>query len=435
MRAAELVVVAALVAACKEKPSAPVDAGKGSDPIESALAPIASFAAKVDAGTFASASSAASSDAAIEDASADGAKVVRAEDDGGASPNACKVVALAPVTAFNGPAALRLVVRGESEIAELVFNESGQPRVVAPLLTALDGGAPASDALPPKSTLPACAIAGDAVYCADAYGAIRRGERIVARARSGTDLAAATIGTHVLMGYIAERVTSEGLFREAFVTMDDGAPVRLSENGSGATFVDLATRGDGAVALIIDARVAMTPAHARLLSIKNGKLEIGDDAVIFVGGSAERHNAGTIGVSKNGDPFALVPVADDAATFGMAAIRIDDPPKIDSPVVWSHYPNGLDPAPVAATRGKNAITVARVRPKAADPKSPRVLEIGTLEPTGTFRSRCIADEAAFVKDVDVAEGRDGQLWVFHRDPRGARLARIDLERHATAAEK
>jgi hypothetical protein len=233
------------------------------------------------------------------------------------------------------------------------------------------------------------------------------------------------LGPHVLLAYIGERVTTEGLVREAYVTMDDGPASRLSDEGSGATFVDLAPRGDGVVAMLIDARVALTPTHARILSLKSGKLDVGPDAVLFVGGSAERHNAGTLTTSKEGAAFALIAVSNDAMSFGMAAIKIDDPPKIDAPAVWSMYPNGLDPAPIAATRGLRAMHVARVRPKAADPKAPRLLEYGDLDAAGVFRAPCMVAEASFVKDVELAVDKDDSAWIFFRDPRGSRVIRLE----------
>src|SRR5262249_42940331 len=157
------------------------------------------------------------------------------------------------------------------------------------------------------------------------------------------------------------------------------------EDGSGATYVDLAPRGDGLIALTIDARVAMTPAHARPLTLDQGKLAIGKDAVIFVGGSAERHNAGTLVTANDGTAFSLIPVSEGAPRFGLAPLRIDDPPADDSSVVWSFYPNGLDPAAVAATRGESAMHVARVRPRSSETEATHVLEIGVLEPNGAFR--------------------------------------------------
>ena len=278
--------------------------------------------------------------------------------------------------------------------------------------------------------MPSCAAAGDVLFCPDATGTVHawRGEKhaIVAHARAWTDVAAAAIGEHVALAYLAERVTSEGLVREAWAVLDEGAPVRVSEEGSGATFVELAARGRGLLAMTIDARVAMTPAHARPIAIADGALKLGADAVVFVGGSAEPHNAGALATSQDGSAFELVAVADGAESFGMAAIRVEDPPREDEPVVWSLYPNGLDPAPIAATHGGTRLIVARARPRSHEPASTRVLELGELSREGAFTAGCIIDEAPFIKDVEVELDRRGALWVFYRDPRGSVLERRGL---------
>jgi hypothetical protein len=340
---------------------------------------------------------------------------------------------------FIAPVVLRIVDDGAAPAAELVFNELGIPQVVSipssPPPDAAD--LPASTMGRTRSTLPSCAVAGSVVFCPDASGDVHawRGDQgsVVAHARAGTDIAAVAVGSRAVLAYLAERTTSEGVVREAWLVVDGGQPVRISEDGSGATFVDLALRGKGLVAMTIDARVAMTPAHARPVALDGDKVILGSDAVVFVGGSAERHNAGALAVAKDGSAFELVAVADGAAAFGLAAIRLDDPPREDEPVVWSLYPNGLDPAPVAATHGGTSMFVARVRPRTAEPKAQRLLEIGTLSREGAFASGCIIDAATFIKDVELDLDRQGALWVFYRDPRGSVLERVALPAASSVA--
>jgi hypothetical protein len=338
----------------------------------------------------------------------------------------CKFLGGPTLQTFNGPALLRMAARAEGEVAELVYNEGGSPR----LYDARVGDAGARGPLPAKSPLPPCAAVQGFFYCPDASGAIHKSrgpgedDTVVAKSHAGTRIAASSLSGRPLVAYITDRITSEGLVREAWAALDGAAPVRVSEDGSGATFVDLAPRGDGLVVLTIDARVAMTPAHARPLTLDGDKLVVGKDAVIFVGGSAERHNAGTLATSQDGTAFGLIPVSEDGLRFGMAAIRIDDPPVDDANVVWSFYPNGLDPAAVAATRGEGAIYVARVRPRAPETDATHVLEIGVLEPNGAFRSPCIAAESTFVKDLEIAKDRQKGLWVFYRTASGSWLVRV-----------
>jgi len=344
-----------------------------------------------------------------------------------AGAGACKLLRPPIMQPYGGPAVIRFVESDGGETPELVFNDEGHPR--RSLVPRSTSPASANVPMPPKSTLPSCAVARDLIFCPDVSGAIRRtigkveSDRVVAQSRAGTPIAAAAVGEHVILAYLQEVTTSEGLVREARVVLDDGLPLRLSEEGSGATSVELTSRGEEVVALIIDARVAMTPAHVRILRVEKGKLKLERDAVVFVGGAAERHNAGALALGKDGKAFALIPVAETAETFGMAAIRLSDPPTDDEPVVWSLYPNGLDPAPIAATKGTSPIHVARVRPSGPDPEASRVLEVGELGTSGEFGAKCIVSEAAFIKDVALEVDRQGAMWLFWRDPRGSHLER------------
>jgi hypothetical protein len=197
----------------------------------------------------------------------------------------------------------------------------------------------------------------------------------------------------------------------------------LSEEGSGATFVDIAPRGAEVLAMIVDARSALTPVHARVLNLDKGQLRLGADVVLFVGGPPERRTAGALGTSGPEAPaFALLPLAYDEG-FGVAAIRIDKNPAVDAAVTWSKFPNGLDPAPIAATHGTTPIRVARVRPAEASPTSPRVLELGRLEADGKYTPQAAIAQAKSILDVVVAVDTYGALWVYYTTPDGSFLER------------
>ena len=348
-----------------------------------------------------------------------------------AGAGACKLLRPAVMQTAGGPGAVRFVRAGAAEIAELVFNDEGRP-VFSDAPFKPDAGV-RDVPMPPKTVLPGCAAAGGVVYCPDPSGAIHRtrgsGEDdvVVAKSRAGTPVSAAVIGDgHVVVAYIDEVTTSEGQVREAKMLLDDAAPMRLSEDGSGATSVELAARGDAVVALIVDARVAMTPAHARVVKVRGGNLELGRDAVVFVGGAAERHTSGSLAIDKEGSLFALLAVSDSAESFGMAVIRISDPPKEYEPVAWSTYPNGIDPASIAATRGVTPIRVARARPTGTSEDASRVLEVGNLGPSGEFQPKCILAEAAYIKDIALDVDRQGAMWIFWRDTRGSHFERRAL---------
>jgi hypothetical protein len=213
---------------------------------------------------------------------------------------------------------------------------------------------------------------------------------------------------------------------EAYAQLDDGPPLRISDEGSGATHVSLGRRGTSVIAILLDGRTAMTPVHARVLSTApqaaGTKLVVGEDAVVFVGGGAEANTRGALGSSPTGATFAFVPIAGESG-FGLATIRIDDPPRIDEPSTWSVYLNGLDPAPVVATRGASPIRLARVRPLEAQPDAPRGLELGRLDDAGAFVSYGLVASKGRVKSAAIAVDRAGMVWLAFTDGTGTWLER------------
>jgi hypothetical protein len=252
-------------------------------------------------------------------------------------------------------------------------------------------------------------------------------EKAIAFGRRGSSLAAASLpGDALALTFLGDRKTSEGVVTQAFAAIDDSPAVLLSEEGSGATFVALAPWKDGALAMYIDARTALTPVHARVLRRGgDGRLELGQDAVIFVGGGVEARMSGAIATAPSGPAFVLVPTSHGVSGFGMASIRVDDPPKDDAPVVWSMYPNGLSPAPVAATRGVAPIRVARARPASREPGSRAVLEVGRLGDDGTFSPLCAAAESGSFSHLAIEADRDGSLWLAYTSSDGTWVSQVD----------
>jgi len=276
-----------------------------------------------------------------------------------------------------------------------------------------------------------CASAGRFLYCADGGGIVRRtrgfgGEaEIIANVRAGAAIVAASIGgDHAVVASLHDKQTSEGRGSVALVALDKEAPVELSEEGSGASYLALAPHGDKVIALYADTHAAMTPIHARVLSLRDGALDRGQDAVLFLGVGLERITSGVIGAARTGPAFALLALSRDATSFGMAAVAIDEPvPRDDAPVAWSLYPNGLEPAPLAATIGDAVLRVARVRPADADPSSPRELEIGTIGARGAFRKSCTIARGSTFANVSMLADREGTVWIAYTDEAGTWLER------------
>jgi hypothetical protein len=282
---------------------------------------------------------------------------------------------------------------------------------------------------------PPCEIAGRWAYCQAQGGLVYRttlgaaDTKQIAKSRASTRIAAAPIGEgHAVVATLDVRHTTEGDMVQAFVTLDEGETTRLSEEGAGATVVRLVARGERVVALYLDARTAMVPVHARPLSLrKGGALEVEDDAVVFVGGPPERGiELAVAGVGSS--LYALVPLAHETSDFGMAAIPIDEHPKDDVKPVWSMYPNGLDPAPLAGTAQledpkASAAWVARVRPSERMVGAPRVLELGHLDRTGSFESLGVIATGKRITDLAVAADAFGSVWVLYGDTSSTWLER------------
>ncbi|AKU99897.1 hypothetical protein AKJ09_06561 [Labilithrix luteola] len=367
----------------------------------------------------------AASPDAVVDASADAETkaAARPAEDGGAS--ACRLLYGPAEQSFRGPAAL---VAASHEL-KLVTNDGGRPRISSVPITRPQA-ANAPGVVPPKPSSfvgvrwPPCVVADRFVYCSAPGGIVNRttlgatDTKPVAKARPGARIAAASLGDgHAVVATLDTRQTSEGQMLHAFVTLDDGETQRLSDEGAGATTLQLVPRGDGVVAVYLDTRTAMVPVHARLLSMRNKELALGSDTVIFVGGPPERGVDFALGSSPGTGLFAFLPLPYETSDFGMAAVPVQDPPKDDVPAVWSLYPNGLDPAPIGTTMRSagDVIWVARVRPETREPGSPRVLELGRVDKRGTFSSMGVIADGRRVTDIAMAVDSFGAVWILYGD--------------------
>ncbi len=312
----------------------------------------------------------------------------------------------------------------------VVTHRDGVPTVTR-IVADVDAAAPSTDdAGLPRVSAPPCVVAGESSLCMDPAGAIHERrllsegrDTVVARARPGTSFAAErAFGSHLVVAYLADRRTTEGIVSEAYATLDGGPPVRISEEGSGTTYLALARRGPLLLSLLLDGRVAMTPVHARAIAVVDGTLRAGADAVVFVGGGAEPSTRGALGVDARGVAFGFVPIAAEPG-FGLVTVRIDDPPRVDEATTFSPYLNGLDPAPIAATRGVDPIRIARVRPLEARADSPRGLELGAVDDAGKFVSYGLVGSKGRVKSAALAVDRTGALWLAFTDGSGTWLER------------
>jgi hypothetical protein len=412
-----LLALAATVAACTPAPP---------DPRPDAAHPPASALASAPAPAPASALAPAPAPASAP------APALALSPDAGSS---CRVL--------RGP--VELPIRASAALApragtlDAVFNQDGHPltiafpagpppRALAAAPETLDAGVASA---PIGADVP-CAIADDVYFCPDRSGAVHRanrggdGDRVVASGRPRARIAATVVGgVHAVVAYLASRQTSEGWVTEAWIEADEDPPIRLSEDGSGATSVALALRGTSVLALTIDARAALTAMHARPVAYDR-HLHLGEDAVLFVGGPGERRTAVEVAVAPSGAAVGLLPIARDMSEFGMALVTVEDPPRVDEPVSWSLYANGLDPAPLAVAVVSGRSWVLRVRPQSAEPRAAQVLELGVLAEgrQPLFSPRAVVASTVSATHAGLAVDAFGTLWATWVDASGSWLERL-----------
>src|ERR1700690_800263 len=219
---------------------------------------------------------------------------------------------------LRAPAAL--ATRGDA--VDAILNDNGHPRIVS--LTAgpvtlgpVPAGREPSEGDTATGFAIPCAVAAPHIFCPDRSGAVFRSTRgsasepVVASSRPASRLAAAPIGgAHVALAYLASRQTSEGWVSEAWLAVDDDPPLRVSEDGSGATAIALAPRGGALLALMIDARTALTAMHARTIAYDK-PVRLGEDSVVFVGGPGDRRTRASLSAPSSGPAWSVLPIARD----------------------------------------------------------------------------------------------------------------------------
>jgi hypothetical protein len=423
---------------------ATLDACKGRSLERPDAAPPAASASGLDASTGALSKPLAASASAPPVSASTGSTAGAAPPLRPGTPSDACLLTRGPIQlALTGPATLVAGAGGsEGGDPRIIFNRDGVPHAVTlPLAVKLPdppakSGKTAEATKPERLALgepaeragsPGCAAAGASLFCLDRAGAVHRfgltgeGSTPMAQARAGTAVAAATLaGAHVVYAFLADRRTSEGTTTLAFAAVDDAPPVLLSEEGSGATSVMLASRGEDALAMYIDARRALTPVHARVLTF-TGKLNLGPDAVVFVGGGTDGRTPCALAQGSQGHALALLPIEKDEKECGMATIRIEEQPRDDAPVTWSLYPATMERPAIAATQGVWPIRVLRSRPLDADQKGRKVLELGELDAAGVFKALCPVAEGAIFADLAMLADPAGALWIAYTDADGTWL--------------
>jgi hypothetical protein len=358
---------------------------------------------------------------------------------------------------YLGPAQL---VERDAQLL-VVINESGGPGVLRMPIPPADVAltpSPFGSVVERRGFSPSCEVSGPYVYCADAAGSLTRAslanlggtrgsvppltlQRGVAKVLAGSRFAAArTPDGQTVLAFLRQRQAQEprdaGL-TEAWAQVDGEPPVRLSEDGNGATSIALESTTTGVRALYLDGRSAMTPVHLRAFTFTAPRpgassVVLQADAVIHIAGPAEpstRISWVPLGPAAKAavTSVALLPSAADALRFGLFAWTLPAvvPPAFAASPTFSLYPNGLDPAPVAATshRSQELAWVVRVRPESVAPTATHVAELGTVDGAARVQPLLVLGAVGAGAHVSVLEDTTGAVWTLRGDATQSMLER------------
>lgn len=218
-----------------------------------------------------------------------------------------------------------------------------------------------------------------------------------------------------LVAYIARPATARGDRRARIwventsdrdATAEAGRSFDLSEEGSGASSVALAGAGMRTWAVSLDARIAMSPVHARTIDLGNDDtMRFGHDVVVFVGEPEGAHTEIDVTIS-DGEPVVLAPLPRDAGGFGLALIAFGREPRLDSPATWTMYPNGLKTPLFAVGQLCGEQWVAYVRPTEPTLNAPSLLVLAPLDRFALGPETAVATALSFTS-LAFAPGEDG----------------------------
>ncbi len=196
----------------------------------------------------------------------------------------------------------------------------------------------------------------------------------------------------------------------------EGQPAQLlTAEGNSTHGVGLVQTDDGVLALSVQARMAMTPVHARRIRFPGGGQPLlGDDVVVWVGGGIQPLTEMTL-LPTETNLVGLIPHERSMSEFGIARLDIGLLPTMDTKASWILYPNGIDPAPVAAGRLCGEPVFLYAQPVTPAPDSPQELVVRALEGASGARSLRVASGKVFYF-ASIAEAPGGALaaWVTDR---------------------
>lgn len=237
-------------------------------------------------------------------------------------------------------------------------------------------------------------------------------ERIAGNARSGARVSALRVGKRDLVAFVAE---SDGRTL-SYLWASTGELVPLTPDVGAATSVTLVENGTTPLALTLEGRTGMSPVHAQLLRVAPQRVNVPAEQVLWVAPGSEPLTELSAVTTGQGSALALLATARNVTDFGLGHFVVEADLEPVRSVHWLAYPNGIDPAPVAAATLCGAPYVFFARPSDARPRSPQELRAARVEDGKIGLGEVIARSRAF-NDISVAARAQGAVLAWTADRR------------------
>ncbi len=191
----------------------------------------------------------------------------------------------------------------------------------------------------------------------------------------------------------------------------------LTPDGSSTLNAQLVLAGNEARVFSLEARTGMSSVHSRRVVATHDLPVLGEDQVVWVGGSANGLSELRAFGSSSQDVFGLLPIEKDMAHFGMAVLsfNLTEPPA-PAEIAWADFQNGLDPAPVDAARVCGTQSALYARPQTAEPHGPQELVLAELKNGRPEPGIVLARSKAFY-DLSLVSLKGGALLAYVADHR------------------
>lgn len=233
-------------------------------------------------------------------------------------------------------------------------------------------------------------------------------------ARNGTRVVGGSgLGVSALVAYIT-RPDSQGALHSK-LWLEGGKTLELTPEGAGSSSVAMVAQRAGWMVLSLDGRSGMTPLHARRITPQGNGVSLAADVVVWVGASAQATTE-VFAAATDDEVWAFVPIEQDVMHFGLAQIGVGSEPRMDVPVTFASYANGLNTAPAAAASICGRTTAVFAAPESAAPGAPQELMLAALGKDGLEAGEVVAQAKSFA-DVSLAAVTGGGLIVYNAERR------------------